>query len=53
MKLSKTVNGKTVMYQASVACKGGKRPYSVAFTAEPSAGAAGVTQTVTGTSKCS
>jgi hypothetical protein len=53
LKLSKTVKGKTVMYQSSTACKGGKRPYSVAFTAEPSAGAAGVTQTVTGTSKCS
>ncbi len=52
-KLVKTVKGKTVMYNASVACKSGKRPYSVAFTAEPSAGAAGVTQTVTGTSKCS
>jgi hypothetical protein len=53
LKVTKTVNGKTLAYQASTGCKGGKRPYSVAFTAEPSAGAAPVTQTVTGTSKCS
>ncbi len=37
---------------ASVACKGSKRPYSVAFTAVPGAGSAGVTQTVTASGKC-
>jgi hypothetical protein len=37
---------------ASVGCKGGKRPFSVSFTAVPAAGAAGVTQTVTGSGKC-
>jgi hypothetical protein len=52
LKLTKTVNGKTVAYQASTGCKGGKRPYSVTFTAEPSEGAAPVSQTVTGTQKC-
>jgi hypothetical protein len=52
LKVTKTVNGKTLAYQASTGCKGGKRPYSVAFTAEPSAGAPPVTQTVTGTQKC-
>ena len=50
---TKLKNGKTVALRPSVACKSGKRPYSVAFTAEPSAGAAEVTQTVTGTPKCS
>jgi len=53
LKLTKTVNGKSVAYNASTACKSGKRPYSVAFTAEASQGAAPVTQTVTGTEKCS
>jgi hypothetical protein len=52
LKVSKTVKGKTVMYQASVACKNGKRPYSVAFTAENGPGGAPSTQTVTGTQKC-
>lgn len=52
LKVSKTVKGKTVMYQASVACKSGKRPYSVAFTAENGPGGAPTTQTVTGTEKC-
>jgi len=53
LKVSKTVKGKTVMYQASTACKGGKRPYSVAFTAENGPGGTSSTQTVTGTQKCS
>jgi hypothetical protein len=53
LKVSTTKNGKKVPYTASTACKGGKRPYSITFTAEPSAGAAGVSQTVSGTQKCS
>jgi len=52
--LSKTLkNGKTVHYDASVACKGGKRPYSVTFTAESGPGGAPASSTVTGTQKCS
>jgi hypothetical protein len=50
--LSTKVKGKTVYALASVGCKSGKRPWSVAFTAVPAAGQAGVTQTVTGSSKC-
>lgn len=46
-------NGKTVHYGASVACKGGKRPYSVTFTAESGPGAAPQSATVTATQKCS
>ncbi len=42
-KLTKKVKGKTVGYNESFACKSGKRPYSVAFTAEP----AGQSQTKT------
>jgi hypothetical protein len=53
LKLSKTVNGKTVMYQASTACKSGKRPYSIAFTAETGPGGTQSTQTESGTQKCS
>ena len=37
----------------SVACKGGKRPYSVTFTAETGPGGAPSSGTVTGTQKCS
>ncbi len=40
-------------YNSSVACKKGKRPYSVSFSAESAPGSAPETQTVTGTSKCS
>jgi hypothetical protein len=50
--LSTKVKGKTVYSQASVACKGGKRPWSVAYTAVPAAGSPGVTQTVKGSAKC-
>jgi hypothetical protein len=50
--LSTKVKGKTVYSQASVACKGNKRPYSVAFTAVPAAGSPGVTVTKTGSAKC-
>lgn len=53
LKLSKTVNGKSVAYSASTACKAGKRPYSVTFTAESAPGAAPQSSTVTGTQKCS
>ncbi|HTU87488.1 MAG TPA: hypothetical protein VMF57_18055 [Solirubrobacteraceae bacterium] len=53
LKLTKAVKGKAAIYQASTACKSGKRPYSVAFTAESAPGATPVTQTVTGTQKCS
>jgi hypothetical protein len=47
----KLANGKTARFGASVACKGGKRPYSVAFTAE--SGGTSSTDTVSGTQKCS
>ena len=50
---TKLKNGKTVRYGASVACKGGKRPYSVKFTAESGPGGAPQSGTVTGTQKCS
>jgi len=49
----KLKTGKTVRYGASVACKGGKRPYSVAFTAESGPGGPSSTDTVSGTQKCS
>jgi hypothetical protein len=45
-------HGKTVYAQESVACKGGKRPYSVAFSAVSKAGATPVTQLVNGSAKC-
>jgi hypothetical protein len=52
-KMTKTLkNGKTVAYNASVACKSGKRPYSVTFTAQVPGGAS-ESQTVSGTQKCS
>ena len=51
--LSTKKNGKTVRYGASVACKSGKRPYSVTFTAETAPGAAPQSDTVSGTQKCS
>jgi hypothetical protein len=53
LKLTKTVNGKSVALNASVACNKGSRPYSVSFTAESAPGTAPETQTVTGTSRCS
>jgi hypothetical protein len=49
---STKVKGKTVFSQASVACKGGKRPYSVTFTAVPKAGSPGQSATVNGSAKC-
>jgi hypothetical protein len=53
LKVTRKVKGKTVAYNTSVACKKGKRPYSVAFSAQSGPGAAPETQTVTGTQKCS
>jgi hypothetical protein len=46
-KLTKKVHGKTVPYQASVACKSGKRPYSFTFTATNYPGNSPSTQTTT------
>jgi hypothetical protein len=46
------VGGKKVGATEAVACKGGKRPWSVAFTAVPAAGAPGQTVTKSGSSKC-
>jgi hypothetical protein len=51
--LSTTKNGKTVHYGESVACKGGKRPYSITFTAESGPGGAPSSSTVAATQKCS
>jgi hypothetical protein len=48
----KLKDGKTVHYGASVACKSGKRPYSVTFTAETGAGGSQSSGTVNGTQKC-
>jgi hypothetical protein len=53
---SKKVGGKTVQSLASVACSGGKRPYSVSFTAQQpnSSGTGGTTETktVSGSAPC-
>jgi hypothetical protein len=46
-KLTKKVKGKVVSYQSSVACKAGKRPYSLTFTAQNYAGQSPATQTTT------
>ena len=51
LKLTKTVNGKTVAFDQSVGCKNGKRPYSVTFT-PPSRWPAAVRHRV-GLQKCS
>lgn len=50
-KLSGKVGGKTVPYTASVACKAGKRPYAVKFTATDSSGKK-QSKTITGSDKC-
>jgi hypothetical protein len=50
--VSKKVHGKSVAYTSSTGCKGGKRPYSVTFTAETGPGGASQSQTVSGTQKC-
>jgi hypothetical protein len=53
LKVTRKVNGKTVAYNTSVACKNGKRPYSVTFTAESAPGGTVQSGTVSGTQKCS
>ena len=50
-KLTIKSKGKTVGFQSSVGCKGGKRPYSVSFTAKSTAGSE--TKVVNGSGKCS
>jgi len=50
-KLTRKVHGKPVPYLASVACKGGKRPYTVTFTAQDYNGSF-ETQTVSHSAKC-
>jgi hypothetical protein len=49
-KLTTKVHGKTVGFTSSVACKGGKRPFSVSFTAV--SGATKETKVVSGSAKC-
>ena len=51
LKLTRQVNGKTVVYNGSAACKHGKRPYSVTFSA--SMNGQSQSATVSGTQKCS
>lgn len=46
------VKGKKYGALEAVACKGGKRPYSVTFTAVPGAGQPGQSATVSGSAKC-
>lgn len=53
LKVTRKVKGKTVAYNTSVACKKGKRPYSVTFSAQSGPGAPSESQTVSGTQKCS
>jgi hypothetical protein len=53
LKVTRKANGKTVAYNTSVACKNGKRPYSVTFTAESAPGGTVQSDTVSGTQKCS
>jgi hypothetical protein len=48
----KKLHGKTVYSLASIGCSHGQRPWSVAYTAVPGAGATPVTQTVNGHSPC-
>lgn len=50
-KLTTKVKGKTVGFQSSVACKGGKRPWSLQFTAV-SNGVRETPQTIKGSAKC-
>jgi hypothetical protein len=53
-KLTRKVHGKTVAYEASVACKAGKRPYSTTFRAQNYEGQSPPSQitTVAHTAKC-
>jgi hypothetical protein len=51
---TKKVKGKTVISLASIGCKGGKRPWTQAFTATlPPQGPATETKTVSGSAPCS
>ncbi len=51
---SKKVKRKTVLSLASLGCKGGKRPWTQAFTATlPPQGPAKETKSVSGTAPCS
>jgi hypothetical protein len=50
-KLTTRYRGKSVAYQASVGCKAGKRPWTIAYTATNGAGTK-ETKTVAGSSKC-
>jgi hypothetical protein len=52
-KRTKKVKGKTVASVASVACKGGKRPYSTKITANLPSTHETQTTTVSGSAKCS
>ena len=52
LKLTHKVHGKIVAYTTSVACKKGKRPYSVTFTAESAPGGTVQSGTASGTQKC-
>ena len=53
-KLTKKVHGKTVAYEASIACRKGQRPYSYTFTAQNYQGQSPSTETktVSHSSKC-
>ena len=53
-KLTKRVHGRTVASIASVACKAGRRPWKISFTAQnyPTRGGGAQTETVTGNTKC-
>ena len=48
---TKKINGKTVGYMQSIACKGHKRPFSITFTAQDYGGGS-ETQTVSGNASC-
>jgi hypothetical protein len=50
-KMTRNVHGKSHVYQGSIACKHGKRPYSVTFTAQKYGGG-DETQTVSHTANC-
>jgi hypothetical protein len=54
MKMTKTVNGKTIGYAESIGCKSGKRPYSFAFSAQNYQGQTPAKDTtpVNGTANC-
>ncbi len=49
---TKTVNGQKRGYTESIACHGGKRPWSITFTASDYGSGASETQTVSGSAPC-